>query len=99
MKIATSNISVAQAEHNLALEISPRERLIRSRRAPRRYGQAAGPITVQGANNDQLTTLYSDLYRAQPISGTMRRRTWHSGSHPDYLHSSLTGGVVNGKWT
>ena len=64
LRIATSYISVAQAQHNLALEISPSDTFESvEARAQALWDQRLGVITVKGANNDQLSTLYWDLYR------------------------------------
>ena len=64
MRIATSLISVAQAKHNLALEISAGDTFDSVKaRAQALWDKVLGVITVQGANDDALTTLYSNLYR------------------------------------
>ncbi|MEV0842213.1 GH92 family glycosyl hydrolase [Actinocatenispora sera] len=72
MRIATSLLSVAQAKHNLALEISSRDSLESVReRARQAWEKRLGVIEVEGATPDQLTTLYSNLYRLNlyPNSG------------------------------
>ena len=64
MRIATSLMSVAQAKHNLALEISAADTFDSVKaRAQALWDKVLGVITVQGANDDALTTLYSNLYR------------------------------------
>jgi predicted alpha-1,2-mannosidase len=64
MRIATSLISVAQARHNLALEISAGDTFDSVKaRAQALWDKVLGVITVEGANDDSLTTLYSNLYR------------------------------------
>ena len=64
MRIATSLISLDQAKHNLALEIAPDEAFDAVReRAQQAWDDVLGVVEVQGANADQLTTLYSNLYR------------------------------------
>ena len=64
MRIATSLISVEQARHNLALEIADSDGFDDVReRAQRAWDQKLGVIEVEGASPDQLTTLYSNLYR------------------------------------
>ena len=84
MRIATSLISVDQAKHNLALEIAPADTFDdRQRRARQRRGtRKLGVVEVEGATDDQLTTLYSNLYRlylypnsAFENTGTARRRS------------------------
>ncbi len=64
MKIATSLISVEQAQRNLALEIGPSdgfESIVE--RAQALWDEKLGIVEVEGASDDQLTTLYSNLYR------------------------------------
>jgi predicted alpha-1,2-mannosidase len=64
MRIATSLISVAQAKHNLDLEIAPAESLESVRdRAQALWDDKMHTVEVEGASADQLTTLYSNLYR------------------------------------
>lgn len=64
MRIATSLISLDQAKHNLALEIAPSETFDAVQaRAQKAWDDVLGVVEVQGANADQLTTLYSNLYR------------------------------------
>jgi predicted alpha-1,2-mannosidase len=64
MRVATSLISVEQARHNLDLEI-PRKATIDSVKAQARklWDAKMHTIEVEGASPDQLTTLYSNLYR------------------------------------
>jgi predicted alpha-1,2-mannosidase len=72
LRIATSFISADQAKKNLDLEI-PRgtsfDRVKNS--AERQWNAKLGKVEVQGATDDQLTTLYSNLYRMNlyPNSG------------------------------
>ncbi|MEV6850414.1 GH92 family glycosyl hydrolase [Actinoplanes sp. NPDC051411] len=64
MRVATSLISVAQARHNLDLEIAPNSTLDQVRERARKLWDAKmHTIEVEGASPDQLTTLYSNLYR------------------------------------
>jgi len=64
MRIATSLISVAQAKHNLDLEIASDATLESVRDQARRLWDAKmHTVEVEGASQDQLTTLYSNLYR------------------------------------
>ena len=64
MRIATSLISVEQAKHNLALEIAANDSFGDVReRAQKAWDEKLGVIEVEGATPDQLTTLYSNLYR------------------------------------
>lgn len=64
LRIATSLIGVAQARHNLALEIAPGDRFDDVReRAQRQWDKQLSIVKVKGASPDELTTLYSNLYR------------------------------------
>jgi predicted alpha-1,2-mannosidase len=65
MRIASSLISVAQAQKNLALEVAASDTLDTIKAAAQAlWDQKLGVITVEsGGNYDQLTTLYSNLYR------------------------------------
>jgi len=64
MRIATSLISIDQAKHNLDLEIARTPPSTRSRQRRRSCGTTRmHVIEVEGASSDQLTTLYSNLYR------------------------------------
>jgi predicted alpha-1,2-mannosidase len=64
LRVATSLISVEQAKHNLALEIASDDSFDNVReRARHRWDDQLGIVAVQGAGRDELTTLYSSLYR------------------------------------
>jgi predicted alpha-1,2-mannosidase len=64
MRIATSLISLDQARHNLELEIGPTESLESVQgRAKAAWDKQLHVVEVEGATEDQLVTLYSDLYR------------------------------------
>ncbi|MEU6330798.1 GH92 family glycosyl hydrolase [Streptomyces sp. NPDC047049] len=64
MRIATSLISVDQARANLDREIPADVTFAGVRdRAQAQWDDLLGRIEVQGASRDQLTTLYSSLYR------------------------------------
>jgi predicted alpha-1,2-mannosidase len=64
MRIATSLISVDQAKRNLELEIAPTDTFEAVKgRAQQLWDEKLGIIEVEGATMDQLTTLYSNLYR------------------------------------
>ncbi|CAM2974953.1 MULTISPECIES: GH92 family glycosyl hydrolase [Streptomyces] len=64
MRIATSLISVDQAKANLRAEV-PRSRSFDQvkKQAREAWDKLLGVIEVEGATPDQLTTLYSNLYR------------------------------------
>jgi len=64
MRIATSLISVAQARKNLELEIAAGESFAAvEARARKLWDDRLRVIEVEGANHDELVTLYSNLYR------------------------------------
>ncbi|MFF1832923.1 GH92 family glycosyl hydrolase [Streptomyces sp. NPDC058231] len=64
LRLATSLISVDQAKQNLASEIPASSSFERIEdRAQHAWDSILGKVEVEGANADQLTTLYSSLYR------------------------------------
>ncbi|WP_405793573.1 GH92 family glycosyl hydrolase [Streptomyces sp. NBC_01506] len=64
LRIATSLISVDQAKKNLADELPADLGFERVKKdAQRAWDDILGKVEVEGANKDQLTTLYSSLYR------------------------------------
>lgn len=64
LRLATSLISVDQAKKNLDVEIPRGTRFERVKdRAQDAWDDLLGKVEVEGANRDQLTTLYSSLYR------------------------------------
>nr|WP_253772621.1 GH92 family glycosyl hydrolase [Goodfellowiella coeruleoviolacea] len=84
MRIATSLLSVAQARKNLELEIGPTDTFDSVRdRARQQWDRTLGVIEVEGATEDQLVTLYSNLYRLflYPNSGFENTGTATSPVH------------------
>ncbi|NGY58007.1 glycoside hydrolase family 92 protein [Lentzea sp. NEAU-D13] len=64
LRIATSLISVDQAKSNLDQEIKPSDSFDAVRdRAQAAWDKILGIISVEGASEDQLITLYSNMYR------------------------------------
>ena len=64
LRLATSLISLDQAEDNLRQEIPDRTSFTTVKdRARKQWDKLLGKVTVEGATPDQLTTLYSSLYR------------------------------------
>jgi predicted alpha-1,2-mannosidase len=64
MRIATSLISVEQARRNLELEIAATDTFEAvMERAQEMWDDKLSIIQVEGASQDQLTTLYSNMYR------------------------------------
>jgi predicted alpha-1,2-mannosidase len=87
MRIATSLVSVEQAKHNLALEIAPGDTFESvEARAQAAWDKALGVIEVQGASEDQLTTLYSNLYRLNLYPNSAFENTG-SVQKPVYVHA------------
>lgn len=64
LRLATSLISLDQAKDNLRQEIPDGTGFDTVRnRAQRQWDRLLGKVEVEGATPDQLTTLYSSLYR------------------------------------
>ncbi|WP_455358752.1 GH92 family glycosyl hydrolase [Streptomyces sp. SYSU K21746] len=88
LRLATSLISVEQAKKNLADEIPAGTRFERVRdRAQDAWDDILGRVEVEGASRDQLTTLYSSLYRLYlyPNSGFENTGT---KAKPTYRYAS-----------
>ena len=86
MKIATSFISVAQAQHNLELELTGKSFDDVKSDARAAWDKQLGVITVEGATPDQNTTLYSDLYRLNLYPNSAFENTG-SNDAPVYMHA------------
>ena len=83
MRIATSLVSVDQARRNLELEIGNDGFEAVRARAQDAWDALLGRVRVEGASDDQLTTVYSNLYRlflypnvAHENLGTRERPDW-----------------------
>ncbi|MFE9832664.1 GH92 family glycosyl hydrolase [Streptomyces halstedii] len=64
LRLATSLIGVDQAKENLAAELPAKHSFERVEKDARKAWDAIlGKVEVEGADADQLTTLYSSLYR------------------------------------
>jgi predicted alpha-1,2-mannosidase len=88
MRIATSLLGVDQARRNLTQEIAPTDTFDTVKnRAQAEWDRQLRVIEVQGANEDQLTTLYSNLYRLflYPNSGSENTGTVRT---PVYRYAS-----------
>ncbi len=87
MRIATSLLGIDQAKHNLDLEVGRAGLETVRDRARALWDRRLGVIEVDGATRDQLTTLYSNLYRLNlyPNSGYENTGT---AQRPDYQHAS-----------
>jgi len=87
MRIATSLISVEQAKHNLDLEIAPDATLDAVKeKAQKLWDDKMHIIEVEGASEDQLTTLYSNLYRLFLYPNSAFENTGTDAA-PDYKHA------------
>jgi predicted alpha-1,2-mannosidase len=94
MEIGTSYISVAQAEHNLQLEIGPRGTFASvESQALAAWDKALGVITVGGATQQQMISLYSDLYRLNLYPDEAYENAG-TNSRPDYVYASPTAPAV-----
>jgi len=88
LRIATSLISVEQARHNLELELLPSATVESVRDAARAlWDQRLKVIEVEGATTDQLTTLYSNLYRLHLYPNAGFENTGTAGD-PSYRYAS-----------
>ncbi|UJF34875.1 GH92 family glycosyl hydrolase [Paenibacillus hexagrammi] len=90
MKIATSLIGVDQAKKNLEQEISAADTFDTVKeRAQMKWDQLLGTIQVEGATEDQLVTLYSNMYRLflYPNSASENTGTLEA---PVYKHADQT---------
>lgn len=88
LRMATSLIGVDQAKKNLADEIPPGTRFEKVRDTARgAWDRLLGKVEVEGATRDQLTTLYSSLYRLYLYPNAGHENTG-SRSHPKYQYAS-----------
>ena len=88
VRIATSLISVAQAKHNLELEIAPQESFEEVReRAQDIWDKQLGIVQVQGASPGEQVTLYSNLYRLLMYPNSAYENTG-TADHPVYRYAS-----------
>lgn len=88
MRVATSRISAEQARHNLDIEIGADETFETVRnRARDAWDATLGVISdVQGAHREQLTTLYSCLYRMSLYQNS-RFENVGTEAEPDYRYA------------
>jgi predicted alpha-1,2-mannosidase len=96
LKIATSLLSVDQAKKNLELEISPQDTFDSvKQRAQQAWDEQLGIIEVEGASQDQLTTLYSSLYRLYLYPNSGHENTGTNAA-PVYKYASpVTAGAAS----
>ncbi|BFO16419.1 hypothetical protein SHKM778_28070 [Streptomyces sp. KM77-8] len=114
LRLATSLISVDQAKDNLRQEIGKRTSFDQVKRdARKQWDRILGKVEVEGATRDQLTTLYSSLYRLylypnaghEKVDGTYRYASPFSkavgADTPTHTGAKIVDGKVyvnNGFW-
>ena len=86
MRIATSLISVEQARRNLEQEIGDRGFDAVRDRARDAWDALLGRVRVDGASEDQLTTVYSNLYRLF-LYPNIAHENVGSAENPDWRHA------------
>ncbi|MBP6799346.1 MAG: GH92 family glycosyl hydrolase, partial [Luteimonas sp.] len=90
MRIATSLISVEQARRNLEMEIGDAPFEDVRERAQAAWDALLGRVSVEGAGEDQLTTLYSNLYRLF-LYPNVAHENVGSVERPDWRHADQSG--------
>jgi len=91
MRLATSFISIEQAERNLSLEIGEASFDEIRDRAAAEWEATLGKIVVEDENEDRLRTFYSCLYRTQLFP-----RVWHEpDAEGNLVHYSPYDGQVH----
>lgn len=90
MRIATSLISVEQARRNLDMEVGDAGFDAVRERAQAAWDAQLGRVAVQGASDDQLTTLYSNLYRLF-MYPNMAHENVGTVDKPDWRHADQSG--------
>ncbi|MHB9858352.1 GH92 family glycosyl hydrolase [Streptomyces sp. YIM S03343] len=106
LRLATSLISIDQAKDNLAQEIPDGTSFTTVKaRAQRTWDKLLGKIEVQGATSDQLTTLYSSMYRLylypnsgfEKVGGTYRYASPFSAMPSQDTPTHTGAKIVDGK--
>jgi len=90
MRIATSLISVEQAQRNLDLEIGDAGFDAVRERAQAAWDAELGRVKVDGASKDQLTTVYSNLYRLF-LYPNVAHENVGTAARPDWRHADQSG--------
>ncbi|PTL85499.1 alpha-1,2-mannosidase [Vitiosangium sp. GDMCC 1.1324] len=91
MSLATSFISAAQAQSNLAQEIGSKSFDTVKLEAENAWNALLGKIEVEGATDDQKTILYSNMYRAFLYPNS----AWENvGGTPSYASPYASGNPV-----
>ncbi|MET4053383.1 putative alpha-1,2-mannosidase [Frigoribacterium sp. PvP054] len=87
LRLATSFISLEQATRNLDLEVTGRSFDEVQADAARQWDDRLGVVTVKGARDDQLATLYGSLYRLNMYPNSQFENTGTAAA-PDYRYAS-----------
>lgn len=90
MRIATSLISIEQAQRNLELEIGDAGFDTVRERAQAAWDAELGRVKVDGASQDQLTTVYSNLYRLF-LYPNVAHENVGTAAKPDWKHADQSG--------
>ena len=101
MRIATSLVSVEQARRNLELELGEDGFDAVRGRAQDAWDALLGRVKVDGASDDQKTTLYSNLYRlflypnaAHENLGTRERPDWRHADQNGWAQDAPGGDAL-----
>lgn len=87
LRVATSFIGLEQARANLALEATGRSFEKVRRAAEREWNDRLGVIETQGGSEDELVTLYSNLYRLNLYPNSQFENTG-TAKRPVYQYAS-----------
>jgi len=90
MRIATSLISVEQAQRNLELELGNAGFDTVRERAQAAWDKELDRVRVEGASQDQLTTVYSNLYRLF-LYPNVAHENVGTAAQPDWRHADQSG--------
>jgi predicted alpha-1,2-mannosidase len=94
MRIATSMISIEQAKRNLEMEIGDASFETVRERAQAAWDSELARVKVEGASDDQLTTVYSNLYRLF-MYPNMAHENVGTAAQPDWRHADQSGWSSN----
>lgn len=96
MKIATSYISVDQAKKNLALEIGAADTFDTIKgKAQEQWDKLFNIVQVEGATEDQLISLYSNMYRLYLWPNSAHENVGTAAA-PVYKHANQSGSSTTG---
>lgn len=94
MRIATSMISLEQAKRNLDMEVGDASFETVRERAQAAWDKELDRVKVQGASEDQLVTVYSNLYRLF-LYPNMAHENVGTAEQPDWRHADQSGWSSN----